>query len=99
MTSLLDVPVGCRPSAEAIPLYERTVADSERLLGDTHPDTLNSRNNLVYAYRAAGRLAEAEGSSWSDPGIMGPRVASQPTATAPAQQPRHPARRDYQTLP
>ena len=45
---------------EALPLYERTLTDREQLLGDTHPDTLNSRRNLADAYRAAGRLAEAE---------------------------------------
>ena len=27
--------------------------------GETHPDTLASRNNLARAYKAAGRLAEA----------------------------------------
>jgi dienelactone hydrolase len=32
---------------EAIPLYERTLADRERVLGADHPDTLRSRNNLV----------------------------------------------------
>ena len=32
---------------EAIPLFERTLADSERVLGVTHPDTLASRNNLA----------------------------------------------------
>ena len=31
----------------------------ERLLGPDHPDTLASRHNLAYAYRAAGRLTEA----------------------------------------
>ena len=46
--------------AEAIPLYERTLADCERVLGPTHPDTLASRNNLAAAYQAAGRRAEAE---------------------------------------
>ena len=40
---------------------ERTLADRERALGDTHPDTLVSRNNLASAYQAAGRLEEAEG--------------------------------------
>jgi YD repeat-containing protein len=44
---------------EAISLFERTFADFERVLGETHPDTLTSRNNLAYAYQAAGRLAEA----------------------------------------
>ncbi len=34
-------------------------ADSELVLGATHPSTLTSRNNLGYAYRAAGRLDEA----------------------------------------
>ena len=31
----------------------------EGLLGPDHPSTLASRNNLAYAYRAAGRLTEA----------------------------------------
>ena len=45
--------------AEAIPLFERTLADCEQILGDTHPNTLTLRNNLATAYQAAGRLAEA----------------------------------------
>ena len=45
--------------AEAIPLLERTLADSERVLGARHPDTLTTRNNLAMAYRAAGRTTEA----------------------------------------
>ena len=45
---------------EAIPLLERTLADRERVLGETHPGTLNSRSNLASAYQAAGRLDEAE---------------------------------------
>jgi tetratricopeptide (TPR) repeat protein len=45
---------------EAITLYERTLADFERVLGDTHPDTLASRNNLADAYLDAGRLDQAE---------------------------------------
>jgi hypothetical protein len=44
---------------EAILLYERTLADSERVLGADHPDTLGSRNNLAGAYVSAGRLGEA----------------------------------------
>ena len=36
--------------AEAIPLFERTLADCERVLGPDHPDTLTSRNNLASAY-------------------------------------------------
>jgi tetratricopeptide (TPR) repeat protein len=38
---------------------ELLVADCERLLGDTHPMTLASRNNLASAYAEAGRMAEA----------------------------------------
>ncbi len=30
-----------------------------RVLGDDHPDTLTSRNNLAYAYQAAGDLGRA----------------------------------------
>ena len=41
-------------AAEAIPLHERTLADSERILGPDHPDTLNSRNNLAAARAALG---------------------------------------------
>ncbi|WP_198359807.1 tetratricopeptide repeat protein, partial [Streptomyces fildesensis] len=32
---------------------------SEQVLGDTHPDTLTSRNNLASAYQAAGNRAQA----------------------------------------
>ena len=45
--------------AQAIEYGQALVADSERVLGDTHPDTLTSRNNLAAAYRDAGRLDEA----------------------------------------
>uniref|UniRef100_UPI000A69D766 tetratricopeptide repeat protein n=1 Tax=Streptomyces torulosus TaxID=68276 RepID=UPI000A69D766 len=31
----------------------------EEVLGDTHPDTLNSRNNLAGAYASAGDLGRA----------------------------------------
>ena len=44
---------------EAITLHERTLADCERVLGDTHPSTLTARHNLAHDYRAARRLAEA----------------------------------------
>jgi len=40
-------------------LLEAVLADRERLLGESHPDTLASRNNLAHAYRATGRVAEA----------------------------------------
>ena len=45
--------------AEAVPLFEATVTDCERLLGPDHPDTLVSRHALALAYRAVGRLADA----------------------------------------
>ena len=35
----------------AIDIGERTLADSERVLGADHPDTLTSRSNLAGAYR------------------------------------------------
>ncbi len=46
-------------AVQAIEYGELLVADYERVLGDTHPDTLTSRNNLAVAYDNAGRLAEA----------------------------------------
>ena len=33
----------------------------ERVLGQAHPDTLTSRDNLANPYKDAGRLDEAEG--------------------------------------
>ena len=45
--------------SRAISAGTRTLADSERLLGPDHPDTLAPRNNLGNAYRSAGRLGEA----------------------------------------
>ena len=44
---------------EAIPLLEHTLADRVRVLGETHPDTLISRDNLAGAYRDAGRTDQA----------------------------------------
>jgi hypothetical protein len=46
--------------AQAISYGQAVLAEAERVLGDTHPDTLNSRNNLAAAYQDAGRLEEAE---------------------------------------
>ncbi|MFD9467184.1 tetratricopeptide repeat protein, partial [Streptomyces sp. NPDC060027] len=46
-------------TARAIPLLEATLAQREWVLGDTHPHTLTSRNNLAAAYRAAGDLGQA----------------------------------------
>ena len=44
---------------QAIMLGEPLIADLERMQGSDHPDTLNSRNSLAIAYRAAGRAADA----------------------------------------
>jgi hypothetical protein len=41
-------------AAEAIPLFERTLAGCERVLGPDHPDTLASRDNLAAARAALG---------------------------------------------
>jgi tetratricopeptide (TPR) repeat protein len=43
----------------AIAIGEPLTADLERLLGASHPDTLNARNSLATAYAAAGRAADA----------------------------------------
>jgi tetratricopeptide (TPR) repeat protein len=45
--------------AQAIEYGEVLVTDYERVLGETDPDTLTSRNNLALAYQAAGRVDEA----------------------------------------
>ncbi len=45
--------------AHAIPLWRSILAQYEQVLGDTHPQTLASRNNLAYAYESAGDLARA----------------------------------------
>ncbi len=45
--------------AQAVEYGKPLVADSERLLGADHPNTLTSRNNLASAYQAAGRVSEA----------------------------------------
>ncbi|MFJ9749554.1 tetratricopeptide repeat protein [Streptomyces chartreusis] len=46
-------------TARTIPLLEATLAQCEQVLGDTHPDTLTSRNNLAGAYESAGDLGRA----------------------------------------
>ena len=43
---------------EAITLYEQVTKDCARVLGEDHPLTLTSRNNLAGAYESAGRLEE-----------------------------------------
>jgi tetratricopeptide (TPR) repeat protein len=55
--AMSDLAAG-RPD-KAIPLFKRTLADCERILGPDHPNTLRSRNNLAMCYQAAGRTATA----------------------------------------
>jgi tetratricopeptide (TPR) repeat protein len=43
----------------AISLFERSMADRRRMLGEDHPDTLSSRNNLAGAYESVGDLGRA----------------------------------------
>ncbi|MYS18344.1 tetratricopeptide repeat protein, partial [Streptomyces sp. SID4982] len=45
--------------AHTIPLRTAVLAQREQVLGDAHPDTLTSRNDLAGAYRAAGDLGRA----------------------------------------
>ena len=44
---------------QAVPLFERALADCERILGADHPGTLTARGNLAAAYWSAGRLEQA----------------------------------------
>jgi hypothetical protein len=37
-------------TAEAIALYEQTLADRERVIGSDHPATLKTRHNLAVTY-------------------------------------------------
>ncbi len=46
-------------AGEVVPLYERVVADYERLLGGQHPETLSARCGLARCYRQSGSLNEA----------------------------------------
>jgi tetratricopeptide (TPR) repeat protein len=55
----LDHLIELGDSTRAIAIGEPLVADLERLLGTSHPDTLNARNSLAAAYEASGRVAEA----------------------------------------
>ncbi|MCX5247857.1 tetratricopeptide repeat protein [Streptomyces sp. NBC_00201] len=45
--------------AHTIPLRAAILAQCEQVLGDTHPSTLTSRNNLASAYESAGDLTRA----------------------------------------
>jgi CHAT domain-containing protein/uncharacterized protein YjgD (DUF1641 family) len=44
---------------EALPLYEKAYRLRLQILGEKHPDTLESLNNLASIYKAVGRLDEA----------------------------------------
>jgi tetratricopeptide (TPR) repeat protein len=57
--SLANAYRGAGQLDKAIPIYEQTIADRERILGPDHPNTLTSRNNLAGAYRHAGHLDKA----------------------------------------
>jgi tetratricopeptide (TPR) repeat protein len=46
--------------AEAQPAAEEALRIRERVLGEEHPETLTSINNLAYLYERQGRYAEAE---------------------------------------
>ena len=46
-------------ATQAVGLGEKLVPDLERVLGDSHPETLMSRNNLAVAYLEAGRAGDA----------------------------------------
>jgi tetratricopeptide (TPR) repeat protein len=45
--------------AEALPVFEATLADREAALGPQHPDTVTARLNTARSLRAAGREPEA----------------------------------------
>jgi tetratricopeptide (TPR) repeat protein len=44
---------------QAIDYYNRSLGSATRMLGEDHPSTLLSRNNLAYAYESAGDLGRA----------------------------------------
>ena len=46
-------------AAQAVEFGESLAADSARILGEGHPDTLMSQHNLAVAYRTAGRCGDA----------------------------------------
>ena len=54
--------------AEAIPLFEQTLAVRQRLLGLDDPDTLTSQNNLASAYQDAGRTVLCDPALRAQPG-------------------------------
>ena len=49
--------------SEAEPLFRQTLTTQREVLGDQHPDTLRSMNNLAELLRNQGKLSEAEPST------------------------------------
>ena len=46
--------------AQADPLYTTALEVRRRILGDLHPDTLQSMSNMATLYTAQGKYAQAE---------------------------------------
>lgn len=46
-------------AAQGVEFGEPLVADLERVLGESHPETLTARNNLAACYASAGRAGDA----------------------------------------
>ena len=59
VTVLASAHHAARRVSDAISLYERALADRERVQGADHPDTIGVRGNLASAYHSAGRMASA----------------------------------------
>jgi tetratricopeptide (TPR) repeat protein len=59
MNSLAAAYLAAGRTAQAIPLFERTLVGQIRRQGHDHPDTLTAQNNLAAAYQDAGRPSEA----------------------------------------
>ena len=52
--------MGQRMYAQAEPLFTNILEFRRRILGDEHPRTLNSANNLAFLYEQQGKLEQAE---------------------------------------
>jgi eukaryotic-like serine/threonine-protein kinase len=57
---IADTPAGKERLARAKVLGEQTLAARTRVLGEEHPDTLTSINNLASVYKKLGMVQEAE---------------------------------------
>jgi tetratricopeptide (TPR) repeat protein len=60
LDSLASVYEAQRKWVEAEPLYQRTLALQENLLGLEHPEVADNLNNLAIVYKAQGKYSEAE---------------------------------------